>query len=158
MLLNRVDKLIVIYLRSNNCIMKKILANTLSAFLLFSACKKESSIPAVVNDPLPVTVTTLATGSFVSSAHASSGTVKIVKDAGNKIYLVVENFKTDGGPDLRIWLSSNNNGNPYQEVGLLKATSGNFFYELDASYNYTTNNRVLIWCKQFSVLFGYAVL
>lgn len=138
--------------------MKIIFANTFLALLLFSACKKESDTPAVVNDPLPVTVTTLLTGSFVSSAHPSSGTVKIVKDAANKIYLVVENFKTDGGPDLRIWLSSNNNGNPNQEVGLLKAPSGNFSYELDASFNYTSNNRVLIWCKQFSVLFGYAVL
>jgi uncharacterized lipoprotein YajG len=87
MLLNRFEKLIVIYLRSNNCIMKKILASTLSAFLLFSACKKESNIPAVVNDTLPVTVTTLATGSFVSSAHASSGTVKIVKQMEDLIYV-----------------------------------------------------------------------
>ncbi|MBP6021957.1 DM13 domain-containing protein [Ferruginibacter sp.] len=138
--------------------MKKLTYLLLAASLIITSCKKENTTPAAVTEQLPVAVTVLATGSVTSSVHTSSGTVKIVKDAANKIYLVFENFKTDNGPDLRVWLSPNNSGTPYQELGLLKAASGNFFYELDASVNYTSNNRVLIWCKQFSVLFGYAVL
>lgn len=138
--------------------MKKLTYLLLVASLIITSCKKENTTPAAVTEQLPVAVTVLATGSVTSSVHTSSGTVKIVKDAANKIYLVFENFKTDNGPDLRVWLSPNNSGTPYQELGLLKAASGNFFYELDASVNYTSNNRVLIWCKQFSVLFGYAVL
>ena len=138
--------------------MKKLTYLLLAASFIITSCKKENTTPAAVTEQLPVAVTVLATGSVTSSVHTSSGTVKIVKDAANKIYLVFENFKTDNGPDLRVWLSPNNSGTPYQELGLLKAASGNFFYELDASVNYTSNNRVLIWCKQFSVLFGYAVL
>jgi hypothetical protein len=138
--------------------MKKIIIVLSFVFFLFSSCKKENTTPASANETLPASTTTLASGSFTSSAHTTTGTVKIVKDATNKIYLVFENFKTDGGPDLRTWLSPNNNGSPYQEPGLLKATGGNFYYELDASFNYTTNNRVLVWCRQFAVLFGYAVL
>ena len=138
--------------------MKKLTYLLLVASLIITSCKKENTTPAAVTEQLPVAVTVLATGSVTSSVHTSSGTVKVVKDAANKIYLVFENFKTDNGPDLRVWLSPNNSGTPYQELGLLKAASGNFFYELDASVNYTSNNRVLIWCKQFSVLFGYAVL
>lgn len=126
--------------------------------ILFSASCKKSNTPSAVNEPLPGMTTTISAGNFINGTHPSSGTVKVVKDASNKIFLQFENFKTDGGPDLRIWLSPNNSANPYQEVGLLKATSGKFSYELDASFNYTTNNHVLIWCKQFSVLFGYAVL
>lgn len=138
--------------------MKKLTYLLLAASLIITSCKKENTTPAAVTEQLPVAVTVLATGSVTSSVHTSSGTVKVVKDAANKIYLVFENFKTDNGPDLRVWLSPNNSGTPYQELGLLKAASGSFFYELDASVNYTSNNRVLIWCKQFSVLFGYAVL
>ena len=138
--------------------MKKIIAVISLGCFLFLSCKKENTTPASVNETLPTPAVTLATGSFVSSAHTTAGTVKIIKDAANKLYLVFENFRTDGGPDLRTWTSPNNNGSPYQELGLLKATSGNFYYELDASFNYTTNNRVLIWCRQFSILFGYAVL
>lgn len=138
--------------------MKKLTYLLLAASLIITSCKKENTTPAAVTEQLPVAVTVLATGSVISSVHTSSGTVKVVKDTANKIYLVFENFKTDNGPDLRVWLSPNNSGTPYKELGLLKAASGNFFYELDASVNYTSNNRVLIWCKQFSVLFGYAVL
>lgn len=121
------------------------------------SCKKNPA-PTFVNETLPTTTTTLASGSFVSSAHATSGTVKVVKDSANKLYLVFENFKTDGGPDLRTWVSPNNDGSSAQELGLLKATAGNFVYELDPSFNYTTNKHVLIWCRQFAVLFGYALL
>ncbi len=138
--------------------MKKQISVLILGLLLFTSCKKEDKTPASINDPLPATGTTLATGNFVSSAHPTSGTVKIVKDAANKLYLVFENFSTDNGPDLKTWVSPNNSGNPYQELGFLKAVSGNFYYELDGAFNYTINNRVLIWCRQFSVLFGYAVL
>jgi hypothetical protein len=137
--------------------MTKLFSFLSAGILLFSSCKKDNT-PIAANDVLPVTGTTVSSGSFTSGVHASSGSVKVTKDAANKIYLIFENFKTDNGPDLRIWLSPNNSGSPYQEVGLLKAVSGSFYYPLDASYNYTANNRVLIWCKQFSVLFGSAVL
>jgi hypothetical protein len=138
--------------------MKKLTGLLSILLLLMASCKKENNSAAVLNVPLPPAEIILASGTFISSAHVSSGKAKIIKDASNKIFLVFENFKTDGGPDLRVWLSPNNAANPYQEVGLLKATTGNFYYELDASFNYTANNRVLIWCKQFAVLFGYAVL
>jgi Electron transfer DM13 len=137
--------------------MKKSILLLLCSMLFIASCKKNTP-PTFVNETLPTSTTTLATGSFVSSAHTTSGTVKIVKDLTNRLYLVFENFKTDGGPDLRTWMSPNNNGSQSQELGFLKATAGNFSYELEASFNYTTNKHVLIWCRQFSVLFGYAVL
>lgn len=136
--------------------MKKSIVVLCSIFLLAS-CKKNTP-PGMLNEELPASTTTLASGSFVSSSHPTSGTAKIVKDANNKLYLTFENFRTDAGPDLKTWLSPNTNGSPFQDFGFLKATTGNFSYELDANFNYTTNNHVLIWCKRFSVLFGYAVL
>ena len=139
--------------------MKKAIGLILLLNLVFISCKKESNTPVTKNDTIPTdTVIILASGSFVSSAHTTTGIVKVIKDTTNKLYLVFENFKTDNGPDLRTWVSPNNTGNPYIELGLLKAANGNFFYELDPTFNYKTNNRVLIWCKSFSVLFGYAIL
>ena len=129
-----------------------------TGLILFAASCKKDKAPAVLNEDTTATLTTVVGGTFIGSAHTTSGTVRVAKDVANKTYLVFENFKTDNGPDLRVWLSANNNATPAQEVGLLKAASGNFTYQLDASFLYNTNNRVLIWCKQFSVLFGYAVL
>jgi hypothetical protein len=136
----------------------KIMKHTLFvalAFILFISCKKNT--PESAQEVLPAG-TVLSSGSFVSSGHTTIGTVKIVSDNSNIKRLVFENFRTDNGPDLRVWLSPNNNGSPYQEVGPLKAVSGNFSYELGPAINHSTNNRVLIWCEDFSVLFGYAIL
>jgi len=130
------------------------------SFCLFAtgliSCTKENT-PGNAEESLP-TGTVLASGTFSSNAHPTSGTVKVIQTTEGKRFLVFENFRTDNGPDLDVWLSPNTSGNPYQAVGDLKAVTGNFFYELAASVNYSANNRVLIWCEDFSILFGNAVL
>lgn len=125
--------------------------------VLFS-CKKENNTPNMTDEELPTVSVVLSSGNFANAVHPTSGTVKVIKDASDKRYLLFENFKTDGGPDLRVWLSPTTSANPFQEIGLLKATNGNFSYELPASFDPVTNNKVLIWCKQFGVLFGSATL
>lgn len=134
--------------------MKKLLPLFAFMIVLFG-CKK--SALDNTNETLP-TGTTIRSGSFLNGTHTTTGLAKIVNDGNGKTHLVIENLRTDNGPDLRIWLSPNNNESPYQEVGLLKAVTGNFSYELTSTINYTSNDRVLIWCEDFSVLFGYAIL
>jgi hypothetical protein len=142
----------------NKIINTNILFAATMALLLvfFTGCKKENT-PIVVNTTLP-SGTTLAMGTITSNAHTSIGLVTITKATNGKIFLNFENFKTDNGPDLRIYLSPNLNAAPYIEVGNLIAINGNFTYELPVDINYTTNNKMLIWCKDFSVLFGHAIL
>ncbi|HRX95250.1 MAG TPA: DM13 domain-containing protein [Chitinophagaceae bacterium] len=109
------------------------------------------------NNGLPAG-TKLASGSFASSAHPTSGTATVVLDSNGKRYLVIQSFDSDNGPDLRVWLSPNNNGSPYVEAGVLQVLNGSFYYELNSSTDIAQYNRVLIWCEDFSVLFGYAIL
>ena len=136
--------------------MNKTLISAAITFILFlNGCSKT---PNNITETLPTAVTNLLTGTFTSNAHSTSGTVKVVEDASGKKFLVFENFRTDNGPDLFVRLSPNTSGSPFQELGALKAINGNFSYELDASKNFSTNNRVLIWCKPFSVLYGHAIL
>jgi hypothetical protein len=130
-------------------------ATLLFTSLLLASCKKNTNDN--LQEPIPVG-TVLKSGTLVTGTKTTSGTVKVVQGDNNTIKLVFENLSTGNGPDVRVWLSPNNTANPYQEVGSLKATSGNFSYDLSSSINYTTNNRVLIWCEDVSVLFGYAIL
>jgi Electron transfer DM13 len=136
--------------------MKHILTLFVMASSLFLFSCKKSALENV-QEQLP-SGTVLKSGNFVSNSHPTSGTAKIITGVDNKKFLTIENFSSDNGPDLRVWLSPNNNGSPYQELGTLKAISGSFSYELNANIDYTANNRVLIWCEDFSVLFGHAVL
>lgn len=123
--------------------------------LSFSSCKKD--VDKNLDEPIPEG-TVLKTGTLVSGTKTTSGTVKIVQGANNTVKLVFENLSTGNGPDVRVWLSPNTAANPYQEVGNLKAISGNFSYDLSSSLDFTTNNRVLIWCEDAAALFGHAVL
>lgn len=130
---------------------------TLLVFSTFMfSCKKDE---AVVNPPAEVVagLTTVYQGSFTGSAHTTTGTVKLAKDAAGKKYLVFDNFKTDSGPDLRVWLSDDLKGTNYAEI-TNKVING--AYQLDVSANVDTDKmrKVLIWCKSFSVLFGSADL
>lgn len=121
------------------------------------ACKK--SALDYVNEDIPAPGGLMLTkGNFIRSSHATSGTVRIVKDSSNRRFLVFENFSTDNGPDLRVWLSKNTSAAQYQEVGKLTAVAGNFSYELTSNIDPAVYNHVLIWCEDFSVLFGYAIL
>jgi hypothetical protein len=72
--------------------------------------------------------------------------------------LVFTNFNTDNGPDLRVYLSRSNTNVDFTEIGLLKSTSGNFYYSIDTTINTADYNHVLIWCEDFSALFGSAQL
>ncbi len=67
-------------------------------------------------------------------------------------------FKTDAGPDLRVYLSEDVTDESFIDLGALKATSGDFFYEIQNNTDVESFNRVLIWCEDFSVLFGNAEL
>lgn len=96
-------------------------------------------------------------GTFVSNVHATSGTVNVV-ETGGKRTLVFTNFRTDGGPDLRIYLAENTGLRNFIEVSRLTSTTGNFSVELPAGADPARQRYVLIWCKAFSVLFGSSEL
>lgn len=98
-----------------------------------------------------------ARGTFVSNVHATSGTVNVVQIGGKRM-LVFTNFRTDGGPDLRIYLAENTGLRNFIEVSRLTSTNGNFSVELPAAADPAKQRYVLIWCKAFSVLFGSSEL
>jgi hypothetical protein len=137
--------------------MKKMLFIALLASLFMVSCKDEELI---IDDTPIVTVpteTTLLTGTFQTQAHTTSGTAKIIEDKDKKRFLVLENLKSDSGPDLRIYLAADNTIKNATEI-TTKITIGNSKFELPTTLDLKTQNNVIIWCKQFSVLFGNAPL
>ena len=123
--------------------------------LSFIGCKKKKKS---LNDTFDITGATLISqSSFSSNAHTSTGCVRIYSKSGSK-YLVLEGFKTDNGPDVRIYLSKSTNNNEFIDLGGLKSTLGNFNYSFDSAINTTDYKYVLVWCKDYSVLFGNALL
>ncbi|CCH53669.1 hypothetical protein BN8_02782 [Fibrisoma limi BUZ 3] len=99
----------------------------------------------------------LGQGTFVSNVHPTTGTITLYEKDGKRT-LEFANFRTDGGPDLRIYLAENTGLRNFIEVSRLSSTSGNFSVELPTNADPSRQRFVLIWCKAFSVLFGNAEL
>jgi len=121
--------------------------------LSFWQCSKE----ATGDIDIPTNVTILAQGTFSPAAHNTSGVVKLATDPQGKKYLIFENFQTDSGPDVRIWIATDKTAKDYTELSKTVPT-GNFKIDVPASADTNKQSYVLIWCKQFTVLFGSAQL
>ncbi|MBB6002811.1 DM13 domain-containing protein [Arcicella rosea] len=140
--------------------MKKILISCLGIMLL-SSCVKDIELVPVNNVPSPVVQEGKqeATGVFMNGVHAVSGTVKVISDSKmpDKKYLSFENFKTDEGPDLYIYLAEDTRSTNFTKVIKLDKT-GTFVLEIPQEARLDKQQYVLVWCKRFSVLFGSAKL
>lgn len=137
--------------------MKRILMIVFSASLVLTACNKENEVSTSPTVTVETTDKVLFSGSFTNGAHPTSGDVKLIEAADKKKYLIFDNLKSDSGPDLRIYLSEDKSAKVYTEI-LNKVVVGNSKLEVPASVNTDKQKTVLIWCKQFSVLFGSAEL
>lgn len=120
-----------------------------------SGCKEEEP---VMESPVEIANSEVkATGMFSSDAHPTSGTVTF-EASDSEAVLIFEGFKTDDGPDLRVYLSVDKTINDAQMIGNLKGVAGDFSYTVSADLDYETYDHVLIWCEDFSVLFGTCIL
>jgi len=94
-------------------------------------------------------------GDFISGAHPTSGKAS-VNDKNTE--LLLSNFKTDNGPKLLLYLSSDVNATEFVNLGDLIGVEGNFTYEIPANTDLKKFKYVNVWCVDFSVSFGHAEL
>ena len=109
-------------------------------------------------------------GSFVNGdiLHKGKGTVYLVKNAlgdeeKESLLLFSEDTAITQGPDLYVYLSTSNNVKKgygeYLDLGLLKGNKGGQSYVIKEPLESLSKYRsVIIDCKQFAVLFSFAVL
>jgi hypothetical protein len=129
-------------------------------FLLMFACSFLALSCTDDTDPVnpgTLTGTQLFSGDFVSAEHTTIGKVNVIKAADGTINLQMVNFKTDSGPDLRIYASEDITASKFVELRN-KALDGSYYFTVDPSVDFKKNKHILIWCKSFKVLFGRAEL
>ena len=115
-----------------------------------------------VDEPMPEPmIETLVQGTFIDRAHPTSGTAKVITD-GDQRFLRFEDFETDNGPDLNVYLTTTSPdggvGDDYIDLGNLKGNIGNQNYELAADVDLDRYTTVFIWFVRFSVAFGAAAV
>ena len=99
--------------------------------------------------------TAIASGSFVSGAHETSGMVSV-----NSLIteLIFTDFKTDQGPKLLVYLTTEVGSADYTSLGDLKGVERDYKYDIPANTDLGKYKIVDIWCVDFSVSFGHAQL
>jgi hypothetical protein len=92
--------------------------------------------------------------------HFGSGTARLIETAPGSFTVRLEDFAVRNGPDLFVYLSPSADGytDGAVELGSLKADRGNQNYEVPAGTDVAAARSVVIWCRQFSVLFAAAEL
>jgi hypothetical protein len=107
----------------------------------------------------------LASGSFVSREHETTGTVRVLRLPDDRVIVRFEDFETSNGPVLVVWLSQNTADgedgafdDDYLELGPLKGNVGDQNYVVPAEVDPTGWTSVVVWCDRFNVSFGAADL
>ena len=131
----------------------KIFLSTLATLFAFSAF----NAPAYAADPAP----NAEIHNFVKKRYTIKGSWNIVKEDGKTVIQFNDDFKTNGGPDLKVFLHpasvddvtdhTTKNG---VKVGVLKSNSGAQSYIIPDNINVSDYKSVLIHCEAFSVLWG----
>ena len=110
-------------------------------------------------------IVTLVSGEFISRSHETSGRALVLNDGSEQRFLRFEDFRTDNGPDVNVWLSSAPPDAPardflddWVDLGDIKGNVGAQNYEIPPSVDLDRYSTVLIWCVRFSVAFGAAGL
>ena len=127
-------------------------------------------IDRVVQEGLPAELQTklVANGNFTGAdaSHKGTGDAAIYESAAGTQVLRFTKFDVTNGPDLEVWLVQSskikNSGDVIASktvsLGPLKGNIGDQNYVLPADIKATDFGAVVIWCKQFGVLFATAVL
>jgi hypothetical protein len=115
--------------------------------------------PATVPPTAPE-ITTEFTGTFVGKAHPTDGSASVLGNGSGQRFVRFENFATDNGPDLNVYLVNSSTGDvsDYIDLGDLKGNIGDQNYELPVGVDLSVYDTVVIWCVRFSVSFGEATL
>jgi hypothetical protein len=123
-----------------------------------------SGAPSASSEPTstPSAAPIERSGSFMGADefHFGRGTARIVETAPGAFVVRLEDFVVRNGPDLYVVLSPDPDGYAEGgvELGRLKADQGNQNYDVPSGTDLSSVESVVIWCKQFAVLFATADL
>lgn len=127
----------------------------------------EAAQPTEETQPQPTEpqIIVEASGTFIDRSHPTEGSALVLGDGSGQRFLRFEDFRTDNGPDLNVYLSAappdapaGEFDNDFVDLGDLKGNVGSQNYEIPASLDLDHYSTVAIWCVRFSVVFGAADL
>ena len=113
--------------------------------------------PVEEQENQPGEVQTILAGNFSSlPGYSVEGNASVLNDGTDQRFLVFENFVSDNGPDLKVYLRADNG--EFISLGDLTGNIGNQNYEIPVDVDLSVFRNVEIWCERFNAGFGVATL
>ncbi|HLK30816.1 MAG TPA: DM13 domain-containing protein [Puia sp.] len=138
--------------------MKNLFLLTLLMFV-FASCTKQNSSETPSDNHIDSIASQLKySGVFQIGAEGTVMGKANIYLSGSKYQLELDSFSVSNGPDLHVYLAQDIQGIHFIELGKLKSTNGNDVYDIPGLPDFTTYKYALIYCQQYSVLFGSAEL
>jgi hypothetical protein len=106
-------------------------------------------------------------GMFGARSHPGEGIAKVLNDGTDQRFLRFEEFATDNGPDLNVYLTTADAdadagdfgaSGQFVDLGDLKGNVGEQNYEIPADVDLNEFDTVVVWCVRFGVAFTAADL
>jgi len=126
--------------------------------------------PATAAPPTTVAaapeIVTITEGSFIPRGrHSGEGRALVLNDGTAQRFLRFENFSTDNGPDLSVYLvNSDANADEgtfdddFIDLGSLRGNIGDQNYEIPPEVDLAVYDTVVVWCVRFGSAFTAADL
>ncbi len=126
----------------------QINGNTVNQNMTDTAATTSAYTPLVIGNSIGVN----------DGIHSSEGLAKVIRLDNASMIFRLENFRATNGPDLYVYLATDNSASDFVNLGRLKGNIGNQNYDIPEGTDFSRYETVLVWCKAFSVLFGSAKL
>ena len=127
--------------------------------------EKDDDAMAKEDDAMMKNDAMILAGSFQSLDHTTEGSATLALADDGHYYLRLEDFSTENGPDLFVYLSTapaTSEGREFAEdfidLGALKGNVGNQNYLVPDGTDLEKYKSVVIWCRRFTSPFGAAPL
>lgn len=99
------------------------------------------------------------TGPVRPQSHSASGTARVVRlAAGGRRLTLSDGFEIDPGPQVRVYLATDESGETFEDVGALKGSKGSQQYTIPAGLDLARYDTVVFWCVPFSQSLASAAL
>jgi len=122
----------------------------------------DSAAPAPTPAAAPTAAPVVHSGAFAGADefHFGRGRATLTIAPDGSATLRFEDFSVRNGPDLYVYLSPDPDGYAEGaiELGRLRATDGSFNTPILPGTDVTSARSVVIWCREFAVLFAVAPL
>lgn len=133
-----------------------IIAVVMTGIGMVACTKKASDIPII--DDMDSTATVLFSGRFMNGPYGATMGVAQIEQVNNQWQLRLDSFKVSNGPDLKVYLSKEQQPVNFISLGSLRSTSGSQVYSVNGMPNIAEYRYALVHCEKYNHLFGSALL